>query len=347
MGLSELEAYATDSPVPLPPVANAGPDSCGQDRRDRAADRQSPQPPRSGRQLSYAWTQTSGTSVILSDSTAVAPTFTAPTHAGDTRLQPDCLRRHQRLDRRPAGMAFDSSGNVYVVDCGNDRVQKFTAMARYLTQWGASGSGDGQFDVPWGIAADAAGNVYVADEHNHRIQKFTSTGAYLTQWGYVLARGDGQFNAPWEVAVDPAGNVYVADSCNNRIQKFTSTGAYLTQWGSYGTGDGQFGGYDIGGIASDLSGNVYVPTRSTDRIQKFTPPTPSASPAGDAAVHPHLAAWEHLRRRWQHRTYTSTPEPATSLATLAVDCSRALNDLRLADFLNQPSPPASRSTPTP
>ena len=25
----------------------------------------------------------------------------------------------------------------------------------YLTQWGAFGSGDGQFNVPWGVATDA------------------------------------------------------------------------------------------------------------------------------------------------------------------------------------------------
>ena len=84
---------------------------------------------------------------------------------------------------QPAGMAFDSSGNIYVVDCGNDRVQKFSSTGAYLAQWGTSGSGNGQFSVPWGIAVDSAGDVYVVDEHNNRVQKFTSTGTYLTQWG--------------------------------------------------------------------------------------------------------------------------------------------------------------------
>src|SRR5689334_4971451 len=62
----------------------------------------------------------------------------------------------------PAGMAVDASGNVYVADYGNHRVQKFTPTGTYLTQWGTHGSGDGQFNGPEGVAADASGNVYVA-----------------------------------------------------------------------------------------------------------------------------------------------------------------------------------------
>ena len=80
-------------------------------------------------------------------------------------------------------MAVDGSGNVYVVDNGNHRIQKFTSSGTYLTQWGSYGSGDGQFNYPYGVAVDASGNVYVADLYNHRIQVFTSSGTYLTQWG--------------------------------------------------------------------------------------------------------------------------------------------------------------------
>src|SRR5437763_1411052 len=41
----------------------------------------------------------------------------------------------------------------------------------FLTTWGSSGTGDGQFDFPFGVATDGSGNVYVADHGNHRIQK--------------------------------------------------------------------------------------------------------------------------------------------------------------------------------
>src|SRR6266571_4521585 len=77
----------------------------------------------------------------------------------------------------PAGVAVDASGNVYVADYGNHRVQKFTDTGTFLTQWG------GQFNGPTGVAVDASGNVYVGDTgnggiHNNRIQKFTDTGVY-------------------------------------------------------------------------------------------------------------------------------------------------------------------------
>jgi hypothetical protein len=66
----------------------------------------------------------------------------------------------------------DGSGNVYVADGYNDRIQKFTADGTYLTQWGSRGNTDGQFDWPSGIEVDGSGNVFVADYGNHRIQKF-------------------------------------------------------------------------------------------------------------------------------------------------------------------------------
>ena len=90
----------------------------------------------------------------------------------------------------------------------------------FVTKWGSSGSGDGQFEVPFGVATDGSGNVYVADDVNDRMQKFDGSGTFLTKWG-TSGSGDGQFNNPWGVATDGSGNVYVADAFNNRIQKFS------------------------------------------------------------------------------------------------------------------------------
>ncbi len=166
----------------------------------------------------------------------------------------------------PCGVALDSSNNVYVTDDLNNRVVKFTARGTYLTQWGSSGSGNGQLENPQGIAVDKSNNVYVADSGNKRIEKFDSGGNYLTQWG-SSGSGNGQFAGPNGVAVDGGNNVYVTDNYNHRIEKFDANGSYLTQWGSDGTGFGQFA--DLEGIAVDSSSNVYVADGSNNRVEKF------------------------------------------------------------------------------
>ena len=83
----------------------------------------------------------------------------------------------------PRGVAFDASGDVYVVDNGNNRVEEFTSSGAYLTQWGTEGSGNGQFNSPWGIAVGSSGNIYVSDMGNNRIEEFTSSGIYVNSVG--------------------------------------------------------------------------------------------------------------------------------------------------------------------
>ena len=154
----------------------------------------------------------------------------------------------------PWGVAVDSSGNVYVADYGNDRVEKFTSSGTFVTQWGSVGSGPGQFVVPVGVAVDSSGNVYVADTGNNRVQKFTGSGSFITQCGLHL------FNYPVGVAIDSAGNVYVVDSGNNRVVEFTGDGKYITQLGNSTIPSG---------VAVDSSGGIYVTDSGNNRVQKF------------------------------------------------------------------------------
>jgi sugar lactone lactonase YvrE len=164
----------------------------------------------------------------------------------------------------PHGVAVDSSGNVYVVDSYNNRIQKFDGSGVFLTKWGAFGSGNGNFTNPYGIAVDGSGYVYVADAGNRRIQKFDSNGVYITSWGGPGERG---FGSAQGVAVDGSGKVYVADNGNHRICKFDSNGVYITEWGGYGSEDGKFNWPY--GVGVDSSGNVYVVDTYNNRIQKF------------------------------------------------------------------------------
>ena len=176
------------------------------------------------------------------------------------------------------GIAVDPQGYVYVTDSNLNRVQKFTSSGQFVTKWGSSGTGDGQFRRAKGIAVDSQGNVYVADAGNNRTQKFTSSGQFVTKWG-SSGTGNGEFSYPHGITVDKSGNVYVSDLGNsNRIQKFTSDGQFITSWGGstyYELASNKGGGPSPLntpiGLATDLSGNVYVSDNQFMRIIKFTP----------------------------------------------------------------------------
>ena len=136
----------------------------------------------------------------------------------------------------------------------------------YASDWGSTGTGDGQFSQPPSIATDSQGNVYVADSENDRIQKFTSSGDFILKWG-TEGSGNGELNNPTGVVVDSVDNVYVVDRSNHRVQKFDSDGSYIAQWGTQGNANNQFD--SPFGIAVDSQDNIYVTDVGNERVQKF------------------------------------------------------------------------------
>jgi DNA-binding beta-propeller fold protein YncE len=167
------------------------------------------------------------------------------------------------------GMTIDQQGCLFVVDNGNNRVQKFDNAGNFIILWGSFGSANSNFHNPTGVACDAKGDVYVVDTNNHRVQKFDGKlGGYLMKFG---SRGsaEGQFSSPWGIACDRVrGYIYVVDSANFRVQKFDASGEFIMQWGSFGANDGQF--YFPRGVAVDSAdGGVYVVDMGNHRIQKF------------------------------------------------------------------------------
>ena len=167
-----------------------------------------------------------------------------------------------------AGITIDENNNVYVIDPGNHRIQKFNSDGAFITKWGRYGSGDGEFNSPCGIFVDVNGSIYVTDSgaQQYSIHKFNSEGEFITRWG-VPGSGDGQFTSAAGIAVDSSGNVYVTDGGNNRIQKLAPNGQFLSKWGSEGSDSGEF--YNPQGIAADSSRSVYVADSYNSRIQKF------------------------------------------------------------------------------
>jgi len=59
----------------------------------------------------------------------------------------------------PYGIAVDRSGNIYVADTGNNRIQKYDSKGTFITKWGKAGRGEGEFHSPYGVAVDSFGNV--------------------------------------------------------------------------------------------------------------------------------------------------------------------------------------------
>lgn len=164
-------------------------------------------------------------------------------------------------------VAFDSASNVYFTDFSGNRVLKYDRFGNFVTQWGSSGIGNGQFNGAYGITIDDSDNVYVVDRSNHRVQKFDANGAYLLQFGSV-GSGNGQFNNPAMIATDGSW-LYVSDEVNHRVQKFSLSGTYVRQWGTMGSGDGQM--RNPAGIAVDRKRNqVYVAEFNGHRIQQFS-----------------------------------------------------------------------------
>ncbi len=172
----------------------------------------------------------------------------------------------------PSGVAVDGSGNLYVADKENHRVQKCVAID---STWACStfaGSGQGpdanQFSYPFGVAVDSSGNVYVADSGNNRVQQFAPDCTTPCS-GVTIASG---LNDARGVAVDGSGNVYVADTYNNQVQKCVVSD---TTW----TCSTFAGGINAGstadlflqpyGVAVDASGNVYVADTGNSRLQKW------------------------------------------------------------------------------
>jgi hypothetical protein len=165
-----------------------------------------------------------------------------------------------------------ATGNLFVVDSGNNRVQVFkpngSEGADYLTQFGG-----GELSSPWGIAIDEnAGQtyVYVADAGNNRIVKYASDEAPTPTFTV-----DGSFTSPEEgfyeegklnsfraaLAVDPTTHeLLVADPGRNVVARFDPTGAPVVGDeidGSQGPGSpGAFTG--LIDVAVNSDGDVYV-----------------------------------------------------------------------------------------
>jgi sugar lactone lactonase YvrE len=120
---------------------------------------------------------------------------------------------------KPAGVAVDGEGNLYVADTLNNRIEIFDADGQFVSTFGKNGDGPGYFSRPKGVAVDSDGHIWVADGMQDRVQVFNKEGQLLISFGgHGLLPG--QFQGLVAIAIDKWDRVFTTEIFPGRAQEF-------------------------------------------------------------------------------------------------------------------------------
>jgi DNA-binding beta-propeller fold protein YncE len=176
----------------------------------------------------------------------------------------------------PSDVAIAQNGDIFVADGhnneGNNRVVKFSKDGRFVTAWGRTGWGPGEFRALHAIAIDGQGRVFVGDRGNNRIQLFDQAGKSLSvPWT--------QFGKPSGIALDSRNQIYVADSESDDVQNpgwemgiriGDAKSGWVTAFIPFPWGDPRStAGNGAEFVAVDREGNVYGGEPAPKRLQKY------------------------------------------------------------------------------
>lgn len=171
------------------------------------------------------------------------------------------------LLRRPSGVGFDDSGNIYVADTGKRRIVVFDGDGNYLRVFGDAGKEPLQMWNPIDVNVTPDGRAFVVDRSQSKLIEYDTSGVavrdieieepptsvtitdeliFVTtdsgvliadlqgnlQTGYIKrGKEPGSFDRPGGVAVGEDGTLYIADSLNYRVQAIGTDGQPLWQYG--------------------------------------------------------------------------------------------------------------------
>jgi len=192
---------------------------------------------------------------------------------------------------QPGGIAFDSSGKIYIADTLNHRVRVISngTITTFAGNGTAGYTGDGnaatsaELNAPVCVGVDQVGNIYICDYNNNVVRQVTTDGKIHTWAGNGTGSyagdngpaGGASLFGPLAVVFDSLGNGFIVDSLNNVVREVysnTSTtntpNVIITLVGSLAT-KGQIS--HPAAIAIDSSGsNLYIADSDNRRIVKFT-----------------------------------------------------------------------------
>ena len=166
-------------------------------------------------------------------------------------------------------MEVDSAGDLYMVNCANRRIEKFSA-SRFDTEGTLL---PGEYIGWMGRCATSSNNA--CDEDKQISKGFACTDATCTR---TDTAGDqpGQFDEPLYVALDPNDVLYVAEWGNYRVQRFAADGTFAGQALSTGSGvnQGEHPGFVLGNMGRPLAVSVnatqfYVVDREEGFVHVF------------------------------------------------------------------------------
>lgn len=210
----------------------------------------------------------------------------------------------------PEAVAVDqASGDVFVGEFNNNRIDEFTSSGTFLRAFGfgvATGSNDfetcsttcvkGNENLrPVSLAVDnsggpSAGDIYVFS--GNEVQKYalnpiTDQAELVRRFGSA-GSGPGQFSGEDPITVDSSGHVWVGDE--KRVEEFGENGELLAEV----TLPEVAGAKSIGALAVDPAGDFYVLNQNPEA--RFTPGVRRYSSSGalletlDPTGHPNALA---------------------------------------------------------
>jgi len=134
----------------------------------------------------------------------------------------------------PQGISIDLTGNIYVVDTGNHRIQKFDNRGNFILQRGGFGWEDNQFEEPVDICASTGLDVFVVDRNGAKISRFDKDLNFISS---LRTDSDGleenAFLFPVSITLSQQGDLFIIDGENNKIIKMNFLGKIDFNFGAF------------------------------------------------------------------------------------------------------------------